>query len=102
MLIKLIELVNVDFVQGVLGAELVDFMMNFVINPGLVIVYRVVLHRVPRQVFLKTIDDLDSFKMDNYTALCSTGNITNSICLHSDLHRIIGCKHGNFSVPTRF
>lgn len=47
MFIELIELVNVDLMQGVLGAELVDLVMNFVIDPGLIIVDRIVLHCVP-------------------------------------------------------
>ena len=102
MLIKLIELVNVDLMQGVLWTELIDLMMNFVIDPGLVIVDCVILHCVPSQVFVETIDDLDSFEMDNYTALSSTRDITYCICLNSDLHSVIRCKHGNFSVPTWF
>ena len=47
MLIQAVELLDVDLVQGVFRAELVDLVVNLIIDPRLVVVCRVVLHGLP-------------------------------------------------------
>ena len=47
MLVQLVEFFDVDLTKGVLGAELIDLVVNLVIDPRLVVVYRVVLHGIP-------------------------------------------------------
>ena len=44
LLIQLIKLVNEDLLEGVLGAELVDLVMDLVVDPRLVIIHCVVLN----------------------------------------------------------
>jgi len=43
LLIKSIELIDVNFLKGVSGAKLVNFVMNFVENPNFIVVNCVVL-----------------------------------------------------------
>ena len=47
MFIQAVELLDVDLVQGVFRAELVDLVVNLVVDPRLVVVCRVEFHRFP-------------------------------------------------------
>jgi len=66
--------------------------MNFVIDPGLVVVYRVIFDRVPSVISLKSIHNFDLFEVDHDTALSSTRNIVDSIGLHRHLYSVI-CRN---------
>ena len=101
VLIKLIKFVDVDFVQGMPRAELVDLVMNFVVDPGAVIVNSVVLDSGPGHFWVESVHDLNSREVDDDTALSSAGHIAYRISLHTDLN---GVKRGHkrkLCVPAR-
>ena len=82
MLVKDIKLLDVDLVQRVLGAELVDLVVNFVIDPCLVVIDGVVLDCIPGQIFVKSVDDFNPLKVDDDTTLGSARHITDRVSLH--------------------
>ena len=47
MLVELVKLFDVDFVKGVFGAELVYLMVDLIVDPGLIVVNRIVLDGLP-------------------------------------------------------
>jgi hypothetical protein len=59
LFVQVIELVNIDFLKGVLGAELVDFVVDLVEYPGLVIVNRVILDGVINHFFFEPVHHFD-------------------------------------------
>jgi len=88
VLIKLVKLVDVDLVECVSRAELVDLVMNFVVDPSAVIVDRVVLDSVPYLVTTKSVHHLDFLEMDDDATLSSAWYVVDGIRLYSDLHCI--------------
>ena len=85
-----------------LRTELIDLVVNLVIDPGLVVVYSVVLDRVPSKIGFEPIHYFNFFEMDYNTTLSSARNIADSIGLHRNLHGVI-CRHKwHFRVPTWF
>ena len=85
--------------QGVLRAELVDFVMNLVIDPGLVVIHSVVLNGLPGQLCAQTINHFNALEVNDDTTLCTTWDIAHGICLHSHLHCIISGHIGEFGLP---
>jgi len=47
VLVELVKLFDVDFVKGVFGAELVYLMVDLIVDPGLIVVNRIVLDGLP-------------------------------------------------------
>ena len=101
MLVHLIELVDVNFVESVLRAELVDFVMDLVIDPSLVVIDSVVLNGLPGQLSAQTIHHFNAFEVNDDTSLSSAGDIAHGICLHGHLHCIISGHIGEFGLPAR-
>ena len=101
MLVKLIELLNVDLAERVLGAELVDFVVNLVVDPGLVVVDGVVLDGGPGKVWLQAVDDFNLLEVDDDAALGTAGNIVYSVGLHSHLNCIHRRHEWHLGVPAR-
>ena len=64
MLIKLVKLFNVDIVERVLGAKLVDLMVDLVVDHDLIVADRVVLHGLPDQIFLNAIHHFNLVKLN--------------------------------------
>ena len=99
MLIQVVKLLNVDLMQRVLRAELVDLVVNLVIDPRLVVVSRVVLHGLPSQLFLQPVYNLDLLEVDSNSTLCTARHISHGICLHRYLHSVVASDHGKLGMP---
>ena len=100
MLVQAIKLLNVDLVQSVLRAKLVDLVMDLVIDPSLVVINCVVLDGLPGQLAVETIHNFNPFEVNDDTSLSTAWDIAHSICLHSHLHCIISGHIGEFGLPT--
>ena len=101
MLVKLIELLNVDLAERVPGAELVDFVVNLVVDPGLVVVDGVVFDGGPGQIWFQAVDHLYLLEVNDDASLCTAGNIVNSVGLHCYLNRIHRRHEWHLGVPAR-
>jgi len=99
MLVKLVELVDVDLAESVLGAELVDLVVDLVVDPRLIVVDRVVLDCGPGHVWLQSVDHLDFLEVDDDTALGAAGNAADSVSLNGDLDSVKIGDEGHFGVP---
>ena len=64
MLVELVKLINVDLMEGVLGAKLVDFVVDLVVDHDLIVADRVVLHGLPDQIFLNAIHHFNLVKLN--------------------------------------
>jgi len=64
-------------------------MMNFVIDPGFVVVNSIVLDSLIDVVYIESVDYLDLLEVNNDATLSSTRHIIDSICLNRDLHGVI-------------
>ena len=62
LLVQRVELVDKDFLQSGLTAELVDLVMNFVEDPGFVVLCSVIFDGLEGKRFLKSIHNLDLFE----------------------------------------
>ena len=62
LLVQRVELVDKDLLQGGLTAELVDLVVDFVEDPGFVVLCCVVFHGFEGQRFLKSVHNLNLFK----------------------------------------
>lgn len=75
-------------------------MMNFVENPCLVVVDRVLLDRVLGIFFPEPVHNFNCIKHDIYTSRSTTGNIVNLINLYSDLNFLVRCDERHLDVPS--
>eukprot|EP00350_Pseudokeronopsis_sp_OXSARD2_P005258 CAMPEP_0170544962 /NCGR_PEP_ID=MMETSP0211-20121228/3527_1 /TAXON_ID=311385 /ORGANISM="Pseudokeronopsis sp., Strain OXSARD2" /LENGTH=229 /DNA_ID=CAMNT_0010848741 /DNA_START=239 /DNA_END=925 /DNA_ORIENTATION=- len=98
LLIQAIELINEDFLEGVFAAELIDFMVNFVEDPRLVIMDRVVLNRIMHQVLPQPVHYLDVVEVDDHTPTGPTRDVSHLVCLHRHLNILKGRQQGDFEV----
>jgi hypothetical protein len=96
LLVEFIELIDEYFLECVLRAELIDLMMNLVIDPCLIIVHRVVLDGLMRQIFVQSIHHLYLVKVDKHSPGGTTWHIVYFISLHGDLHLFKGRDNGYF------
>lgn len=87
--------------QGGLGAELVDLVMNLVENPGLVIVDSVVLNSLVDKFLSQSVDYFNLVELDHDTALGSTRHVVDSVSLNGHLHRLVRSHEGHLGVPAR-
>ena len=101
VLVQLIELGDVDLVESVLGAELVDLVMDLVEDPGLVIVDGVVLDGLVGQVSLESIDHLYLIEVEHKASTGATGNVSDLVGLHCDLHLVQLGHQRHFHVESR-
>ena len=99
MLVQLIKLVDVDFMQSMRRTKLVDLVVNLVIDPGLIIVDRVVLDCLPGHIGLQPVHNLDFLEVNDHTALCAARNIAHRISLHRHLHDVEKGDQRNLCVP---
>jgi hypothetical protein len=67
LLIKFVENVDVDFLKGVLGAELIDLMVDFVGNPELFVVFCIIKDGLIDKLLFEFVDDFNSVKIDKGT-----------------------------------
>ena len=86
LLVQVVELVNEHLLQGGLGAELVDFVVDLVEDPSLVVVHSVVLHGLVRVFLSESVDDFNLVEFNHNSTLGSTGYVVNFICLNCHLH----------------
>ena len=63
-LIKFVKNVNVDFLKGVLGAELIDLMVDFVGDPELFIVFCIIEDGLIDKLLFEFVDDFNSVKIE--------------------------------------
>ena len=64
-------------------------MVNFVIDPGFVVVNGIVLDSLIDVVFIESVDNLDLLEVNNNATLRSTGHIIDSVRLNRDLHCVV-------------
>mmetsp|Transcript_645 Transcript_645/g.1082 ORF Transcript_645/g.1082 Transcript_645/m.1082 type:complete len:236 (-) Transcript_645:124-831(-) len=88
-LIQSIKRVDVDFLQRVLTAKLVNFMMNFVIDPSSIIMDRVILHNGMCRMPMELINHLDSIERNDGTPAGSTGNLSDLVGLDCNLDGVM-------------
>jgi hypothetical protein len=69
-----------------LGAELIDLMMNFVGDPKLLIVFCVIEDGLIDKLLSKFVHNFDSVKIDKSAVGSTTWNIIDGIGLNGDLH----------------
>ena len=88
---KATYLVNIDFLQRVATAKLIDFVMDLVIDidPGLVVVYRIILDDFVSGLRLQLVDDLDLVKSNDRPTGGPTGNVGDLVGLDRDLDRVM-------------
>ena len=101
MFIKLVKQVDVDLSQCVLRAELVYFVVNLVVDPGLIVADSVVLDGSPGFLFLEPVHHLNLLKGDHDTSLSSTGHVIDSVSLHTDLDGVIARYERKLCMPAR-
>jgi hypothetical protein len=89
LLVKVVELVDEDLLEGGLGAELVNFMMNFIKDPGLVVVDGVILDCLIGVLFPESVDHFNLVKSNEDSSLGTTRHIVNLIGLYSHLNRLV-------------
>jgi hypothetical protein len=94
LFVQVIELFNENFLQRVLGAELVDLVMDLVENPSLIVCYGVVFDCFPSHFFSQAVYHLDLVEFDYSTSTCATWYIVYFISLHCNLNLFIRCESG--------
>ena len=80
--VQCIKKIDINLLQGVGAAELVDFMVDLVENPSLVVMDCVVLDRLVNQILTKAVDNLYFIEMNQNSSRCTAGNTSDGICLH--------------------
>ncbi len=86
LLIKFVENVDVDFLKGVLGAELIDLMVDFVGNPELFVVFCIIKDGLIDKLLFEFVDDFNSVKIDKGTVWSTAWDVVYSIGLNADFH----------------
>jgi len=74
-------------------------MVNFVEDPRLVIIHRIVLDSLPSMLGRESVDNLNLVKFDHDTAFCSAGDVVYFVSLDCHLHFFVGGHEGGFDVP---
>lgn len=82
----MIENIDVHFLQGVFGAELVDLMMYFVRNPIFLILFSVVQHSLIHELFSQFIDHLHFVEVDQCAIRSAAGDVADDISAYAGLH----------------
>jgi hypothetical protein len=83
------------------GAELVDFVMDFAKDPGLVISDGIVFDGLVCKLLFESIDDFDFLEVEDDTGTGTAGNVFNLISLQGDLDGEVFGDEGNHEVETR-
>jgi hypothetical protein len=101
LLIKVVELIDEDLLEGGLGAELVDFVMDLIKDPGLVVVDGVVLDCLIGVFFPESVDYFNLVESNEDSSLGTARHIVNLIGLYSHLNRLVRSQKGHLHVPAR-
>ena len=67
------------------GAELVDFMVDFAEDPGLIVSNGIVFDGLVGQLLFEAIDNFDFFKIEDDTGAGTAGDVFDLIGLEGDL-----------------
>ena len=78
--------------ECILGAELVNFVMNLIKHPGFIIVDRVVLDSVMNIFSVKPVDHFYLIKMNHSASTRSTRDVGHLVSLNSHLDIMDACN----------
>ena len=92
------HLINIDFLQRVATTELIDFVMDLVVDPGLVVVHRIILDDFVSGLRLQLVDDLDLVESNDRPTGGPTGNVGDLVGLNRDLDRVMHIHQWQFPV----
>lgn len=67
-------------------AELIDFMVEFISNPKLLIVFCIIKNGIIDILLLQFIDNLNLIEVDHGSVRSTAGNVADNICLDADAH----------------
>jgi hypothetical protein len=99
-LVELVEDVDVDLLQGVLGAELVDLVVQLVSDPELLIILSVVEHSVVDELLLQLVHHLDLVEVNQRSVGRSAGDAGDHVGLDAHLHLDEFLVHRNAEVES--
>lgn len=89
LLVQVVELVNEHLLQSGLGAELVNFVVDLIEYPGLVVIHCVVFHCLISVFLSEPVDNFNLVEPNEDSSLSSTGDVVNLISLDSHLNRLV-------------
>lgn len=84
-----------------LTAELVDFMVDFVINPDFVIVRSIVLDSIIGKIFGQLVNNLNSLELYQNSTTGTTWDVFHHIGLNGHLSALYGGDKWNHEMETR-
>lgn len=102
IIIQSIKLRNVNLMKSVFGTKLIDFMMDFIKYPCLIVMDCVILDSLISEFFLQSIDYFYFIKIKDKSSTGSTRNVSDLISLNSVLHLMQFSNDRHFPMKTRF
>lgn len=100
-LVELVEYAYIDLLQGMLGAELIDLMMQLVGDPKLLVVLSIVEHCLVNCLLAQFVDHLHLVEVYQRAIGGAAGNVGDGVSLDADLHLDELFIEGNAEVETR-
>ena len=102
LFIKFVKDIDVNFLERMLGTELIDLMVDFVCDPKLIIWLGVIKYCFEHHIFPQLINNLNFVKIDQRSIRSSTRDIFYFIGLdgHFDLNEFL--KKGDTEMISRF
>mmetsp|Transcript_2261 Transcript_2261/g.4537 ORF Transcript_2261/g.4537 Transcript_2261/m.4537 type:complete len:263 (-) Transcript_2261:114-902(-) len=95
-----VKLLNVNFLQCMLRAELIDLVMELGKDPDIVIVNTIVSYGIHHMVLRKSVDHLNLVEVEQHPTSCSARNVDDLIRLNRGLNLRHRCNERHLSVES--